>query len=42
MHVGGMHAQFLACKSRESIQRAPKSEFKFFVVDLNAFIFLKI
>ena len=42
IRVGGMHTQFLACKSRESIQQAPKSKFKFFVVDLNAFIFLKI
>ena len=42
IRVGGMLAQFLACKSRESIQQAPKSEFKFFIVDLNAFIFLKI
>jgi len=30
IRVGGMHTQFLACKSRESIQQAPKSEFKFF------------
>ena len=40
IRVGGMHVQFIACKS--SIQQAPKSEFKFFVDDLNAFIFLKI
>ena len=40
IRVGGMHVQFIACKS--SIQQAPKSEFKFFVVDLNTFIFLKI
>ena len=42
IRVGGMHAQFLVCKSRGSIQQAKKLEFKFFVVDLNAFIFLKI
>ena len=42
IRVGGLHAQFLVCKSRESIQQAPKLEFKFFVVDWHAFVFLKI